>query len=130
MGKLKLLLVSDLHGSNAAYMKLSNAPQFYGVKDVIFAGDLLGKALVPIIDMGDHYEANGEKIKKRNIDDAIKRIRNAGQYPFMTSMDEYEKIREDTHIWSGYSRISPLRSLISPSTSLRRGSAGQARSYT
>jgi len=95
VGKLKVLLVSDLHGSNAAYMKLSNVPQFYGVKDVIFAGDLLGKALVPIIDMGDHYEANGEKIKKGNIEDAIKRIRNAGQYPFMTSIDEYEKIRED-----------------------------------
>ncbi len=49
VGRLRILLVSDLHGSSVAYGKLSNAIKFYKADIVVFAGDLTGKALVPII---------------------------------------------------------------------------------
>ncbi len=44
VGRLRILLVSDLHGSSVAYGKLSNAIKFYKADIVVFAGDLTGKA--------------------------------------------------------------------------------------
>ncbi|KUO84563.1 MAG: hypothetical protein AT709_04965 [Caldivirga sp. MG_3] len=56
MSKFKLLLVSDLHGSEVAYRKLSNAVRFYKVDAVVLAGDLAGKVLAPVIKLpGDSY---------------------------------------------------------------------------
>ncbi|WP_252900642.1 metallophosphoesterase [Vulcanisaeta sp. JCM 14467] len=49
MGRLRVLLVSDLHGSSVAFGKLSNAIKFYKADVVVFAGDLTGKALVPLL---------------------------------------------------------------------------------
>lgn len=49
----KLLLVADLHGSEVVMNKTVNSAKFYGVKDLIVAGDITGKVLVPILERPD-----------------------------------------------------------------------------
>src|SRR5215471_16200466 len=55
----RLYVVSDFHASEPAWRKLLNAIRMnaYQADAVLYAGDLTGKAMVPIIAVGDRYEA-------------------------------------------------------------------------
>jgi Predicted phosphoesterases, related to the Icc protein len=41
--RIRVVLVSDLHGSEIAYAKLANIPKIYKADIVILNGDLTGK---------------------------------------------------------------------------------------
>jgi len=57
--RIRVVLVSDLHGSEIAYAKLANIPKIYKADIVILNGDLTGKALMPIIKLkNNQYTAN------------------------------------------------------------------------
>jgi uncharacterized protein len=45
----RLFFASDLHGSQPTFRKFLTAASFYDVDALIFGGDLMGKALVPIV---------------------------------------------------------------------------------
>src|SRR5437667_231274 len=45
----RIFYAADLHGSEVTYRKFLNAARFYGVDALVFGGDLMGKALVPIV---------------------------------------------------------------------------------
>jgi Icc-related predicted phosphoesterase len=51
----RLYICSDIHASERAWRKLLNATRsnVYGVDAVLIAGDLTGKALIPVIEKGD-----------------------------------------------------------------------------
>ena len=56
----RLYVVSDFHASDPAWRKLLNAIRLnvYEADAVLYAGDLTGKAMVPIVAVGgDRYEA-------------------------------------------------------------------------
>jgi len=42
--RIRVVLVSDLHGSEIAYAKLANIPKIYKADIVILNGDLTGNA--------------------------------------------------------------------------------------
>ncbi|WP_243674630.1 metallophosphoesterase [Vulcanisaeta distributa] len=107
VGRLRILLVSDLHGSSVAYGKLSNAIKFYKADVVVFAGDLTGKALVPIIrDDGSFSLGSGvskylvnvfgdvKAVGDKDLDKVVKDLRGGrgGYYPLVTDKAGYEEL--------------------------------------
>ena len=45
----RLFFAADIHGSQVTFRKFLAAAAFYGVDALVFGGDLMGKALVPIV---------------------------------------------------------------------------------
>ncbi len=97
MAVKKILVVSDLHGSRMAYGKLSNAPKIYDCDLVILAGDLTGKAVVPIVRRGDGtYDVvifgDHKIIKENELESTIKTIEMSGYYTAVMNREEHEDI--------------------------------------
>ena len=101
---LRCYMCSDLHAANRTYRKLLNAINMnvYEAQVVLIAGDLTGKAIVPIIKQSNgrytasfldqHYlidtEAELEKLKNS--------ISDIGYYPYVTDQEEVDALRTDT----------------------------------
>src|SRR5437899_2542370 len=50
----RIFFASDVHGSEATFRKFIGAARFYQADVLVFGGDLMGKAMVPVVE-----EANG-----------------------------------------------------------------------
>lgn len=48
----RLFFVTDVHGSEPTFRKFINAGKVYGVNALILGGDITGKLLIPIIELG------------------------------------------------------------------------------
>jgi len=98
---MRLLFVSDLHGSEICWKKFLNAGAFYQADVVILGGDITGKAMVPIVqradgswiaslqDHVDTLETAGE------VEEFAKRVMNRGYYPIRVSEEEYRALQAD-----------------------------------
>lgn len=54
-----IYVVADIHGSELCWRKFLNAAKFYGVDTMVVAGDVTGKAVVPVVERRDgRVEAN------------------------------------------------------------------------
>ncbi|ARM75014.1 hypothetical protein B6F84_02530 [Acidianus manzaensis] len=96
MKQVKLLFTSDLHGSDIVFKKFLNAGKMYKADALIIGGDLAGKALVPIIELGNgKYEIEGKTIESSDLNSAIKEIRDHGNYYTIVSKEEYEDMLND-----------------------------------
>ena len=100
---LRCYMCSDLHAANRAYRKLLNAVKLnqYEAQVVLIAGDLTGKAIVPIVQQGNgRYAASflnqnyvveaGEELQK-----LANNISDIGYYPHVTTPDEVEALSSD-----------------------------------
>ncbi len=101
---LRCYMCSDLHAANRTYRKLLNAIKMnvYEAQVVLIAGDLTGKAIVPIIKQGNgryaasfldqdyliDTEAELEKLKNS--------ISDIGYYPYVTDQEEVDALRTDS----------------------------------
>jgi uncharacterized protein len=100
---LRCYMCSDLHAANRTYRKLLNAIKMnvYEANVVLIAGDLTGKAIVPIIAHGNgrysaafldqDYSVETE-IERQNLENTISDI---GYYPYVTDWDEVNALRAD-----------------------------------
>src|SRR4249920_3592489 len=96
----RLYVVSDFHASDPAWRKLLNAIRLnvYKADAVLYAGDLTGKAMVPIVAVGgDRHEATllGQRRVARNEDElaALERdVAGLGYYAFRTTKDEVDAL--------------------------------------
>lgn len=101
MGKhLRCYLCSDLHAANRTYRKLLNAIHLnvYQADIVLIAGDLTGKAIVPLVAqsngnwttnfLGESYSAATET--ERGQLEAM--ISDIGYYPYVTTQDEVDDL--------------------------------------
>lgn len=99
---VRLYVVSDIHASEKAWRKMLNAARMgiYKADAVLYAGDLTGKAMVPVVktDGGFAAEIAGHKRIARS-DDELERleqdIANLGFYAFRTTEDEMESLRSE-----------------------------------
>jgi len=98
----RLYVVSDFHASDPAWRKLLNAVRMnvYKADAVLYAGDLTGKAMVPIVAVGDRYEATllGQRRVARNEDElrALERdVAGLGYYAFRTTKEEVDALGGD-----------------------------------
>jgi Icc-related predicted phosphoesterase len=53
----RIFFAADLHGSEVTFRKFVRAASFYGAHALVFGGDLMGKALVPIVRDNGVYRA-------------------------------------------------------------------------
>ncbi len=109
---LRCYMCSDLHAANRTYRKLLNAIKMnvYEAHVVLIAGDLTGKAIVPIIKQGNgRYTAafldqnyvveTAEELQK--LKDNISDI---GYYPHVTDQDEVNATRDDVKLMNALFR--------------------------
>jgi uncharacterized protein len=100
---LRCYMCSDLHAANRTYRKLLNAIKLnvYEAHVVLIAGDLTGKAIVPIIAQGNgRYAATfldqdylvETATERQNLENSISDI---GYYPHVTDQDEVEALSAD-----------------------------------
>jgi uncharacterized protein len=54
----RLFFAADLHGSQPTFRKFLNAARFYDADALVFGGDLMGKALVPIVRRNGAFRAS------------------------------------------------------------------------
>ncbi|MEM3905354.1 MAG: metallophosphoesterase [Nitrososphaerota archaeon] len=99
--KLKIFHASDVHGSEKCFRKFLNVPKVYGVDVIIMGGDITGKMLVPIVEQGDgsyKTEYMGSELVLKSQDEVekiTKLIADAGGYPYICTVDEYDKLKND-----------------------------------
>ncbi|MFP3164083.1 MAG: metallophosphoesterase [Acidianus hospitalis] len=94
--QLKILFTSDLHGSNVAFKKFLNAGKMYKVDVLIVGGDLAGKALIPIVDLGNgKFDVQGETVGKEGLQEVENSLANKGIYYAIMDKKEFEEIQDD-----------------------------------
>jgi Icc-related predicted phosphoesterase len=104
MGKrtVRLYVVSDIHASERAWRKMLNAARtgMYKADAVLYAGDLTGKAMVPVVETDDGYEAEvaGHARVARTEEELARleqEIANLGYYVLRTTPEEEARFRSD-----------------------------------
>ena len=100
---LRCYLCSDLHAANRTYRKLLNAIKLnvYEAQVVLIAGDLTGKAIVPVIAqnggrytatfLGQTYNVETEA-ERQKVENSISDV---GYYPYVTTLDEVQALEAD-----------------------------------
>lgn len=101
MARLRIFFATDVHGSDVCFRKFVNAAEFYGAKVLILGGDITGKTITPILDLGGaEYRVKflGEEIQVRGekaLRQIMGRIGEVGSYPHVLAPEEYESLQHD-----------------------------------
>lgn len=89
---------SDLHGSTVCWQKFFRAPEFYGADVLLLAGDLTGKAIVPIIRLNGRatalFKGRQWELSLEEIAVFEKNVEAAGLYPYVTTPAEVTEFQE------------------------------------
>jgi Icc-related predicted phosphoesterase len=98
---VRVYFASDVHGSERVWAKWLAVPEFYNVQVLIFAGDLTGKVVVPIIEQpngsytcrafGQKYEAS----TKQEAEKIRETLLFSGYYPFFATPTQVEELKRD-----------------------------------
>ena len=96
---MRIFFASDLHGSERCYRKFLNAAAFYEADVLILGGDLTGKAILPIVELGKgRYMARMMNNEVVEIDDDSlpaldRRIRDMALYPYVADRESLDHVR-------------------------------------
>ncbi|MDE3132677.1 MAG: metallophosphoesterase family protein [Acidobacteriota bacterium] len=100
----RIYIASDLHAAEKAWRKFINAirADVYKADVALLAGDLTGKAIVPILERDGGYEAEVLGVHRRvrgdqELAQLQRDIADLGYYSFVTSADEAERLSSDEH---------------------------------
>src|SRR5664280_2951972 len=112
----KLFFVTDVHGSENTFRKFVNSGKFYDVDVLVLGGDIAGKMVVPILDLGgSHYRSTIQSIT-HELDGADqiaafeKRAGKLGSYTTIVTPDEYDAMSADPALVdSAYHRLATAR---------------------
>src|SRR3954469_18554429 len=98
----RLYIASDLHAAEKAWRKFVNAivGGVYKADVALLAGDLTGKAIVPIVTRDGHYDTEllGVHRSARNDEELAtleRDIADVGYYSFVTSTEEADELSRD-----------------------------------
>jgi Icc-related predicted phosphoesterase len=98
----RLYVVSDIHGADGGWRKFLNALQMgvYEADAGLYAGDLAGKAIVPIVRDGDTVRAEVEgRIEVARDEEELDRLEralaNRGYYTAVVDADEADRLYGD-----------------------------------
>jgi uncharacterized protein len=99
---LRVYVVSDIHGAEGTWRKFLNALRMgvYEADAGLYAGDLAGKAIVPIVRDGDvlRAEAEGRVEVARDgteLAELERSLADRGYYTEVVSPDEAERLHRD-----------------------------------
>lgn len=96
-----LFFATDIHGSDICWKKFLNAGKFYGADVLILGGDMTGKAIVPVVRLGDEkykvtlLQQDFEINSAEELAEMTKRIRSRGYYPYLTDPDELAELERN-----------------------------------
>lgn len=89
----RLFYAADLHGSEDAWRKFLTAASFYDVDALVFGGDLMGKAVLPILRDGHRYRASflGHEhvLEEDELRVFTRRVETTGYYWIVMDPDEH-----------------------------------------
>lgn len=95
----RLFFAADIHGSTPAWRKFVNAASFYEVGALVFGGDLMGKALLPIVRSDGHLHARFQGDDHELTPDQLARfttaVEVAGFYWKVMDPDERDELARD-----------------------------------
>jgi len=92
--QVKILFTSDIHGSDIVFKKFLNAGLQFKVDAFIIGGDLAGKALYAIVDLGNgKYRIEEKEVGKEGLAQLTEEIRKRGEYYTIVSEKEYEEMQ-------------------------------------
>ena len=95
----RIFFAADIHGSQVTFRKFLAAGAFYGVDALVFGGDLMGKALVPILrtNGGFHasFQGRDEEIDADGLRAFTDALEQPGFYWKVFERDEYEAVEGD-----------------------------------
>ena len=101
---MRILFVTDLHGSEVCFRKFLNAAPVYGADVLIIGGDICGKFLVPIL-LDEHgrgtSELWGDKVSLETEDELVKferRVADNGAYTVRCDATRYAELRADEEL--------------------------------
>jgi Icc-related predicted phosphoesterase len=101
----RVFYAADLHGSTPAWRKFVNAASFYGADALVFGGDLMGKALVPIVVSNGRLraEVGGQTVEadRSELSSLTDRIEVAGFYWKVIDADEHAALLDDPLLVEG-----------------------------
>jgi uncharacterized protein len=95
----RIFFAADIHGSQVTFRKFLAAAEFYGVDALVFGGDLMGKALVPIVRTNGGYHASfqgrDEEFEADGLDAFTRAVEQPGFYWKVFERDEFEAVEVD-----------------------------------
>jgi uncharacterized protein len=99
---VRLLFVTDIHGSEVCFRKFINAGKFYEADAVILGGDTTGKMLVFLVDQEDgtflstYNSEDGDLVRNGpELTEFEQQVRNAGYYPLRVSKSRMRELNTD-----------------------------------
>jgi len=96
---VRLFYTTDLHGSEVCWRKFLNAAGFYRADVLICGGDMTGKAMIPLVDEGDHFEyalaGQEQRVTRDEIADVESQIQRRGYYPVRMSSAQVAELEAD-----------------------------------
>ncbi len=101
VSKTRIFFVSDVHGSDRLFFKFINAAPIYKANVLIIGGDIAGKAITPIFRKDGGLAAEHQAVwrypkSREEIEGLDRDIRSIGNYPYMTTEEEWKEIVKDT----------------------------------
>jgi len=97
----RIFFAADVHGSEATFRKFVNSARFYQADVLVFGGDLMGKAMVPIVREADGTHRAELHDIPRTLDGAeavrafTRSVEDVGFYWELMSRDEYVALQGD-----------------------------------
>lgn len=98
---VRLFFSVDVHGSTLVWRKWIKVPELYKVNVLIFAGDLTGKALIPIIMQSDgtwrstYFGAKWKFKSEGEVKNYEEKLENTGVYFIRVTESEFEALKAD-----------------------------------
>lgn len=98
---MRVFYASDVHGSEVCWRKFLNAGRFYRADAIVMGGDLIGKAIVPIVGSSSSSAVTIWDGREQALDgaDAIaefeRTVRNSGFYPARVTSEEQALLDND-----------------------------------
>ena len=92
--KLRIYFATDIHGSEICWKKFLAAAKYYGADVIVLGGDMTGKALVPIVKLGNGtwkavlLQETHELETEAEVKAMEAAIASRGYYPFRTDEEQ------------------------------------------
>ena len=95
----RLFFCADLHGSEPTFRKFLGAARAYEADGLVFGGDIMGKALVPIVQEAGRYRAHfagvDHEFERDGLASFVRSVEVPGFYWRVVSRAEYEALAGD-----------------------------------
>lgn len=95
-----IFFATDVHGSDVCFKKFVNAARFYGADVLLLGGDLTGKVVAPILDLGgERYRADlfgkEQELASQELADYQRQLADMGYYYKVVQREELDDLRGD-----------------------------------